>query len=149
MARTKKLKDEWRAAVCINARSIALLIRETLDELGFKYTREKSHKSFTRMAVIVPMPQFAYVFQFKINNPSEFIINTYDTRPTHSGEVHFLELQNLTENNLEDAKKVLLHFAEKLPRKPWKFYFSERFRYGFMAPEYIEAKSAWYSMGIS
>ena len=149
MVKKQKIRDTWRAAVCFNARSVATILRESLDELEFGYTREKTEKHFTRLVVVVPWPQFAYVFQFKIKNPSEFIINTYDTRPTHSGEVHFIEVNDINEKNIKDVKIVLKHFADKLPRKPWRFFLSERFRYGFLAPEYVEAKSAWYSMGIS
>jgi len=149
MSKPKKVKEHWRAAICYNARSVAGLLRESLDELGFEYTREKSEKNFTRLVVIVPMPQLSYVFQFKLTKPSEFIINTYDVRPTHSGEVHFVELQNLNSDNLKDAQAVLTRLAEKMPRKPWKFFWTERFRYAILAPEYLESKSAWYSMGIS
>jgi hypothetical protein len=149
MVKQEKINDSWRAAICYNARSVAGLLREALEELKFEYTREKSEKNFTRLVVIIPMPQLSYVFQFKVHKPSEFIINTYDVSPTHSGEVHFIELMNLTENNLNDARRVLKLLAEKLPRKPWKIFWAERFRYAIMAPEYLEAKSAWYSMGIS
>jgi hypothetical protein len=149
MAKPKKIKSSWRAAICYNARSVALLLRETLEEMKFEFTREKSEKNFTRMLVIMPMPQFAYVFQFKISKPSEFIINTYDVRPTHSGEVHYIELQKLNEENIKDARLVLRHLVGKLPRKPWKIFMAERLQYGLLAPEYIQAKSAWYSMGIS
>jgi hypothetical protein len=149
MPRKKKVRDSWRAAICYNARSIAGLLRESLDELKFDYTRDKSEKHFTRLVVIVPLPQLSYVFQFKVNKPSEFIINTYDVRPTHSGEVHFIELQGLNEDNLNDARAVLKQMVEKLPRKPWKFFWAERLRYGIIMPEYMEAKSTWYSMGIS
>ena len=149
MAKTKKIKDTWCAAICYNARSIAGLLRESLEELAYEYTREKSEKNFTRLVVIVPMPQLSYVFQFRVSKPSEFIINTYDVRPTHSGEVHFIELQGLNEDNLGDARKVLTLLTEKLPRKPWKIFWAERLRYGILTPEYLEAKSAWYRMGIS
>ena len=145
----KKIPGSWRAAICFNARSVAGLLRESLDELKYKYEREKSEKHFTRFVVIMPWPQNAYVFQFRITKPSEFIINTYDLRPTHSGEVHFIEITKLNESNISDARKVLRHMVAKMPRKPWKIFWAERMRYAIMAPEYMEAKSAWYSMGIS
>lgn len=148
MGKPKKIKPNWRAAICYNARSVAALLRETLDELNFEYTREKSEKNFTRLAVVIPMPQLAYVFQFRVIKPHEFIINTYDTRPTHSGEVHFIELDDLNEQNMDSARSVLRGLVAKMPRKPWKIFMGERFRYGFLAPEYLDAKSSWYSMGI-
>lgn len=149
MAKAKKIQSSWRAAICYNARSVAGLLRESLDELKFEYTREKSEKHFTRLVVVMPWPQNAYVFQFKISKPSEFIINTYDIRPTHSGEVHFIELNKLNERNIGDAQQVLKHMVSRMPRKPWKIFWAERLKYAILAPEYMEAKSAWYSMGIS
>jgi hypothetical protein len=148
MARSKKIKDTWQAAVCFNARSIAGLLRESLEELEFEFTREKTERHFTRLLIVMPVPQYAYVFQFKVTKPSQFIINTFDLRPTHAGEVHYIEIQKLNKNNLKDVKTVLKHLADKLPRKPWKIFMAERLRYGLLAPEYLEAKSAWYSMGI-
>jgi hypothetical protein len=149
MAKRKKVKDSWHAAVCYNARSVAALIRESLEELDYDYTRDKGEKASTRVVVVVPLPEFSYVFKFRVSRPASFIINTYDVRPTHSGEVHIIEVQDITEENLEDVQRLLKHFAEKLPRKPWKFFWAERLRYGIIQTEYLEAKSAWYSMGVS
>jgi hypothetical protein len=149
MAKRKKVKDSWHAAVCYNARSVASLIRESLEDLDYNYTRDKGEKGTTRLVVVVPIPEFSYVFKFIVSGPTKFIINTYDVRPTHSGEVHIIEVQDITEDNLEDVQRLLKHFAEKLPRKPWKFFWSERLRYGIIQTEYLEAKSAWYSMGVS
>ena len=82
---TKNPDDEWRAAICYDARAVAKLLREALDDLGYKYTRDKSQKHYSKLMLVIPLPQFAYVFQFIVKSPSSFIINTYDTKPTPSG----------------------------------------------------------------
>ena len=85
----KKFKSEWKSAVCYNSKNMAKITRETLDELGFEYERERSYKSYSKLMVVLPLPKFSYIFQFKISEPAQFIINIYDTKPTHSGDLHF------------------------------------------------------------
>jgi hypothetical protein len=144
----KKLKSRWHSAVCYNSKSMAKVSRETLDQLGYSYERERTYKPYSKLMVVIPMPKFSYVFQFKVTKPSEFIINIYDTRPTHSGELHMLEILEISERNLNYVKKYLSGLANNLPRKPWKFFWAERFRYAIAATEYLRAKSAWREMGI-
>ena len=144
----KKFKSEWTSAVCYNSKSMAKITRETLEQLDYTFERERSYKPYSKLMVILPLPRFSYAFQFRIKAPAEFIINLYDTRPTHSGELHILELQDLTPENLEHAKKFLKSLADNLPRKPWKFFWSERFRYALAGPEYLRAKKAWRKMGV-
>lgn len=143
------LETEWRSAICYNAQSVAKILRELLDALEFKFTREKSQKHFTKLMMILPMPRFAYVFRFIVSSPSKFVINTYDIQPTSSGELHFIEVQGITNDNLADVQKVLDSLASALPRKPWDFFWSERFRYALLASEYRKAKKAWNKMGVT
>ena len=144
----KKVKSQWHSAVCYNSKSIAKVTRETLDQLGFSYDRERTYKPYSKLMVVLPIPKFSYVFQFNVKKPKEFIINVYDTRPTHSGELHLLEILDISEKNLNFVKKYLKSLANNLPRKPWKFFWGERFRYAIAAPEYLRAKSAWREMGV-
>lgn len=142
------VRSEWHSAVCYNAKSIAKITRETLNELGYDYERTRSYKPYSKLMVMFPLPRFSYVFQFKITNPKEFIINVYDTKPTHSGELHLLEILDINVDNLSKVKEYLNKLVENLPRKPWKFFWSERLRYAIAAPEYLRAKKAWHEMGI-
>ena len=144
----KKFKSEWKSAVCYNSKNMAKIARETLDELGFEYERERSYKSYSKLMIVLPLPKFSYIFQFKISEPAQFIVNIYDTKPTHSGELHFLELIEITPDNLTHVKRFLGGLVEHMPRKPWKFFWSERLRYAVAAPEYLRAKKAWRKMGI-
>ena len=144
----KPVKDTWVAAVCLDAITTAKLLRGALNGLNFKFTRDKTQKPFTSLMVVVPVPRFAYAFQFKIQDPSEFVINIYDTKPTPSGILHFIEVQNIDEANLQNVQRVLKELASKMPRKPWKFFWSERFKYALAAPEYVRAKGKWNKMGV-
>jgi hypothetical protein len=144
----KPIKDTWEAAVYLDAILTAKLLRSALNELDFKFSRDKTEKPFTSLMVVVPMPRFAYAFQFKIKEPSEFVINIYDTKPTPSGILHLIEVRDISENNIKDVQNVLKKLASKMPRKPWKFYWSERFKYALAAPEYVRAKKKWNNMGV-
>ncbi len=144
----KKFKSEWHSAVCYNSKSIAKVMRETLEAMGYTFEREQSYKPYSKLMIIFPLPKFSYVFRFKVMKPAEFTINTYDTKPTHSGELHLLEIQDITPKNLKHVKELLKNFASNLPRKPWKFFWSERIRYAIAASEYLRAKKAWREMGV-
>ena len=147
--KSKPLKDTWIAAVCYDSVTIAKYLRGALEDLDFKYTRDKAEKPYTKLMAIIPLPRFAYTFQFKIQESSGFVINVYDTRPTPSGILHFIEVQNIDDGNIQDVKLVLKSLAAELPRKPWKFFWMERFKYALAAPEYIRAKKAWNKMGVT
>jgi hypothetical protein len=127
---------------------MAKITRKTLVQLDYEFDRDRTYKPYSKLMVIFPLPRFSYVFQFKINKPSKFVINYYDTKPTHSGDLHLMEILDITPENLKDIKRFLLELSNNLPRKPWKFFLSERFRYAFAAPEYLRAKKAWRFMGV-
>ncbi len=144
----KKLKPEWHSAVCYNAQTMSKLSRETLELLNFKFERERSYKSYSKLMIIFPLPRYSYVFQFKVKEPSEFVLNFYDTKPTPSGELHLMEIENISDENISDIKRYLKKLASNMDRKPWQFFWSERFRYALAAPEYLRAKKAWREMDV-
>ena len=144
----KKYPIIFRAAIWVPAKELSIISRKVLNELDFKFVRGTSTKSFSKLILVVPVPRFSYVFRFDVNEPVEFTISIYDENPTPSGEVHFMEIEQLSAENLPHIKNFIQHLAGKLPRKPWKFSFSERFRYGFAAPEYVTAKKKWQIMGV-
>jgi hypothetical protein len=143
-----KFKSEWHSAVCYNSKSMAKVTRETLEDLGYTFERERGYKSYSKLMIILPLPKFSYIFQFKISEPIQFIINLYDTNPTHSGELHMIEVHNISSENLKYVQRFLKALSENLPRKPWKFFWSERLRYAIAASEYLRAKKAWREMGV-
>jgi 8-oxo-dGTP pyrophosphatase MutT (NUDIX family) len=144
-----EIEDVWVASVCYDAKSIAAVLREVLEELGFVFSREKSEKHYTKVMLVVPLPRFAYVFRFRITKPSEFTIDLYDTYPTHGGVLHFIAVSGITESNMKDVRRVVQRVAAKLPRKPWKFFWGERLRSGILIPEYLKSRRAWNRMGVT
>jgi hypothetical protein len=98
--------------------------------------------------VVMPMPKFAYAFRFVVKEPSEFIMDLYDAKMTHSGMMHFIEIDDVNKENINDVRKVLNGLVKKFPRKPWKFTFGQRFQYAFLAPEIVTAKRKWRKLGI-
>lgn len=134
----------WKSAVAFDAQAMAFTFRSVLEELGIDFERDTEHKHYQKyMAGFVPIPRFAYVFEFKIDKPEKFVIKLYDTQPTHSGILHIVEIDGLTEKNFEEVGRILRKVTETLPRKPWKFFWGERFRYALLAPEYLKARGNW------
>ena len=152
MADNKVIKDAlksgmWQAAIPYDSETMAFTVREVLTALGYKFSRDRETRHFQKyIAGLVPTPQFTYVFVFKVHKPVEFIIKLYDTVPTQSGVLHFIEVDNIEEKNLDAVQKFLQTLISKMPRNPWKFFWSERFRYALLAPEYLNAKKKWKGM---
>ena len=134
--------------ISFNARSTSTILREVLKELKFKFERETTQKHYTRLMVVMPLPKFAYAFRFVVKEPSEFIVDLYDAKMTHSGMMHFIEIDDVNRENINDIRKVLNGLVKKLPRKPWKFTLGQRFQYAFLAPEIVMAKRKWRKLGI-
>jgi hypothetical protein len=122
-------------------------MREVLDELELDYERDKDEHHYTRMMVVIPMPQFAYVFKFQVKD-LDFTIKLFDTRPTHAGVYHHIEVKDITRSNIKTIKKILQRFAKTQKRKPYKFNFYERLRTGLVLPEYLLAHMKWKQMGV-
>jgi len=134
--------------ISFNARSTSTALRGVLEELKFKFERETTQKHYTRVMVVMPMPKFAYAFRFVVKEPSEFVMDLYDAKITHSGMMHFIEIDDVNKENINDIRKVLNGLVKKFPRKPWKFTIGQRFQYAFLAPEIVMAKRKWKKLGI-
>ncbi|MEW6070026.1 MAG: hypothetical protein AB1485_05360 [Candidatus Thermoplasmatota archaeon] len=137
-----------RLPCSFSAQTIATSLREVLEELNFKFERESIQKHYTQVMVLIPLPKFAYTFRFVIKEPSEFIIDLYDAKVTHSGMIHFIELENVKKDNIDSIRLVLNKLIHKLPRKPWEFTLAQKFQTGFLAPEIVTAKGKWRKLGI-
>ncbi len=140
---------KWHAAICYNARSVATVLRETLIELDYDFTREKTEQRYSKIMFMLPLPNMAYVYRFMVNTDSPFIIDIYDTRPTHSGVLHLVSLFGIDDENFDDIKRIFHALVDALPRKPWKFFWSERFRTGLIKSEYLLAKKRWRQLGFA
>ena len=143
-----KYPTTFRAAIWVPAKDLSVLARKVLEELEYEFVRKTSTKSFSKVVFVLAIPKFSYVFEFRVKKPVEFCIKIYDQKPTPSADVHFLEIERLTKENIPEVKKFISSLAARLPREPWKFSLGERFRYGFAAPEYVTAKKKWKLMGV-
>jgi hypothetical protein len=124
-------------------------MRGALEHLHYTFERDKEDKHYTRMMIVIPMPQFAYAFKFVIKEPAPFNVMLYDIRPTHSGILHMVEVNDITAENLGDVKRLLKRFAKDMNRKPYRFFFYDRIRTGLLTPEFLTARSKWRSMGVA
>jgi hypothetical protein len=143
-----KPPSTWRAPVCFDAPSISRVARETLDDLGWDYDRDRSIHSFSRLWVFISMPAVSYVFQFLVRDPVEIVINVYEEKPSHAAELHFLEIKGITKKNAPKVRKFLQKFASSLPKKPYNFHWTERFKAGFLNRHHMNAKRDWGKWGI-
>lgn len=143
-----RIPEKWSSAISTPSKVNAKLVRETLDELKCDYVRDKEDRHYTRVMVVMPMPQFAYVFKFLVNGPEKFEVHLYDTKPNHSGVLHFIEIRNINSSNIKLIKKFLKKLTKKIGTPPYKFDWYERIRTGIFYLEYIQAKNRWAQMGI-
>ena len=140
--------NTWRAAVCYDAPSISKIVRETLDEMGWKYDRDRSIHSFSRLYVAISMPAVSYVFQFTVRAPIEIIINVYEEKPSHAAIIHFIEIKRIDGKNAPKVRRFLQKFASSLPKEPYRFHWTERFKAGLLNRHHINAKREWKKWGV-
>ena len=140
--------SQWHAAICVDARTCASLLRDCLEDLGYTYKREMGEKLYDKWTIVINLPSSAYVFRYIVTEPVSFIVSTYDTRPTHSGIYHIIEVTQIDDKNLSLIKKLMKKLAEKLPTKPYKIPLQERLMTGLMLSEFRKSKKQWALMGI-
>lgn len=116
-----KFEYKWIAPISFSSEGISKILREILEELGYEFKRDKVEKYFDKIFVIVPLFRFAYAFRFIIIKPWEFIVDVYDTQPTHSSTMPYIEIDSVNDENIKDIQRMLKLMVKKLPREPWRF----------------------------
>ncbi|UCF07627.1 MAG: hypothetical protein JSW28_08265 [Thermoplasmata archaeon] len=139
---------KWKSPISFSCEGVAKVLREVLEELGYEFKRDKVQKHYDKTMVIVPLLRFAYAFRFIVEEPSEFIVDVYDTQPTHSSVMPYMEIDPVNDKNIEDIQKMLRKVAEKLPREPWQFTLGQRLMHGALMPEFRRARKAWEKIGV-
>jgi hypothetical protein len=139
----------WSAAVCVEARQAAILLRESLDGLDYAYSRDMTHRPFTKFMVVLPWPRFAYVFQFKVHEPAHFTLNVYDIQPTTTGGIHMLEVKGVDASSIKSVVRLMRDFSRRLGRRPYDFDPAERMRTGYLLGEFTSARRLWNSVGVA
>lgn len=140
--------EKWRAAVCYDSPSVTKMVRKTLDDLGWVYERDRALHHFSRLMIVMAIPSNSYVFRFRVKDPVEITIDVYDERPTHAGDIHFLEVDGITNRNANRVRTFLQGFSQNLPRKPYGFFPVERFKAGFLNRHHMTAKREWSRWGV-
>lgn len=143
-----KFEYKWTSPISFSSESLAKLLREILEELGYEFKRDNVQKYFDKTFIIVPLMRFSYAFRFIIEKPSEFTVDLYDTQPTHSSVIPYIEIDSVNNKNIKDIQKMLKLIVKKLPREPWKFTKGQRFMHGAIMPEFRRAKKAWEKIGV-
>ena len=139
---------DWKSPVSYSALHMARLIREAMEELDWKFERESGERIYSRTVVIVPTMKAAHVFRYIVKQPVEVVIETYDTRPTHSSYMPYLEIKGLDEKAVREVKKMLKIVVADLERPPWEFTLAQRINHGLLLPEFKEARRAWAALGF-
>jgi hypothetical protein len=140
--------ETWKAAVCVDSPNISRAVRRSLDDLGWDYDRDRSVHNFSKLILFITLPQMSYVFQFLVRAPIEIVINCYDERPSYAGDIHFIEIKGITEENVPRVRKFLNIFARHLGKKPYEIGWKERFRAGLLARPHLTARREWSRWGI-
>lgn len=143
-----KFEHKWISPISFGSEGLAKILREILDELGYEFKRDNVQKQFDKVYVIVPLMRFSYAYRFIVEKPSEFIVDLYDTQPTHSSTIPYIEINPVNEENIKDIQKMLRLMVKKLPREPWKFTKGQRLMHGAIMPEFRKAKKAWERIGV-
>lgn len=149
---TKRINDDsilWASAICFDAQSTSVVLRDILQRNKIDFKRESSEKSYSQLYAIVPYPRVAYVFRFRILSPAPLTIDLYDTHPATSGALSFIEIPDLRDENIELARRILKALSGALPRPPWRFTIWQRVQHGLLNPDLLRAKKNWQTLGIA
>jgi hypothetical protein len=139
----------WRSAISFSAQSTATVLRKTLEELGVRFIRQKSERSYSQLYAVVPFPRVAYVFRFRVAGPHELVIDLYDTYPGTSGALAFMEIPDVNDGTIDTAREILRALASRTPRPPWKFTAAQRLQHGLLDLEVIRARRNWRAIGAA
>jgi hypothetical protein len=144
----------WKSPISVPAIDMVEAVRRSMEALQIPFTRKSRTKMYSAMYIIAPLPKTAYVYRFVAQgagpaaDEDDFIIDIYDMMLTHAGNIGMMEIDNLTKKNKQTVRKVLLGAVGTLPRLPWDFPLSIKWRHGLLIPEYGRAKRSWRDLGF-
>jgi len=126
---------------------VAVALRESFEELGWEFSREKGEKIYSRFSVILPLAKVAYVFRFRVHHPLDNVtFDTWEMRMTHRGDISFFAVDDYTFEELDLVHQLLSEMVERLPRRPWDFPLGQRMEAGLALPEWGNARRMWQQM---
>ena len=141
---------KWDAPMANKVTHVAVALRESMEELGWTFERERSERIYTRFSIILPMPKVAYVFRFRVNTPlDDVVIDTWEMRMTHRGDISFLSVDDYTYDDQGKVRELLHELVDRLPRRPWDFPLGQRIEAGLWIPEWSRSRTMWQRMGFN
>src|SRR6267142_5605803 len=146
--RIPEARQSWESPVSVPILESAGAVRAALEELGWPFDRSKSTRLYSKFAYVLMVPKGAYVFQFKLKEVSQAVIETWETDISSSGRVSRLKVDGYTVAETENIRRFLELYRKACGRDPWHFTFRERSQAGYLLPEFGRAKRAWASFGF-
>jgi hypothetical protein len=140
-------KRTWESPMANSVTDVAVALRESMEALGWEFTREKGEKMYSRFAVILPLARIAYVFRFRVTKPLDDVsFATWEFRFSHKGDITFLAVEDHRFEDLDLVHRLLSEMVERLPRRPWDFPLGQRMEAGLALPEWGNARRLWQEM---
>ncbi len=128
---------------------VAVAMRESMEELGWTFGRERSERIYSRFAIILPMPRLAYVFRFRVTAPlPDVCFDAWEMRLTHRGDISYLAVLDHRHPDLPHVQALLGELVSRLPRRPWDFPLGQRLEAGLVIPEWSTSRKQWQAMGF-
>ena len=138
---------KWETPMSNKVTHVAVALRESMEELGWQFERERSERIYSRFSIILPMPKVAYVFRFRVNDPlDDVVFDIWEMRMTHRGDISFLSIDDYKYQDLGRLQRLLRELVDRSPRRPWDFPLGQRFEAGLWIPEWGESRKMWQRM---
>jgi hypothetical protein len=139
----------WETPMSNRVTDVAIVLRESMEELGWAFERERGEHIYTRFAIVLPMIKVAYVFRFRVLKPLPgIVVDTWEMRATHRGDISYLAVKDYRDEDLPAVRELLGELVERLPRRPWDFPLGQRLEAGLVIPEWSDSRRRWHQMGF-
>ena len=139
----------WETPMSNRVTDVAIALRESMEELGWAFERERGEHIYTRFAIVLPMIKVAYVFRFRVLKPLPgIVVDTWEMRATHRGDISYLAVKDYRDEDLPAVRELLGELVERLPRRPWDFPLGQRLEAGLVIPEWSDSRRRWRQMGF-
>jgi hypothetical protein len=140
-------KRTWESPMANAVTDVAVALRESMEALGWEFTRERSERIYSRLTVVVPLARVAYVFRFRVTDPLDDVrFDTWEFRFSHKGDITYLSVDGYRFEDLDLVHQLLSELVERLPRRPWDFPLGQRMEAGLAIPEWGNARRLWQEM---
>jgi len=139
----------WETPMSNAVTDVAVALRESMEELGWSFERERSERIYSQFAIIMPMPRLAYVFRFRVTDPlPDVCFDALEMRLTHRGDISYLAVKDHHHPELPQVQALLRELVSRLPRRPWDFPLGQRLEAGLAIPEWSTSRKRWGEMGF-